>query len=128
MTCFFMTTAFASLEEIFGNADVGDSCQSDYQCASLCCNNKQICSDHGSNGQKCNKRVGESCVTNEFCESFYVTTCKLVKIGIGADGKVMCALRCPAVETQSQCVNMICVAPKIPPVPSYDDCTKAVDP
>jgi hypothetical protein len=35
---FLITTANASLEEIFGNADNGDSCVSDYQCESLCCN------------------------------------------------------------------------------------------
>lgn len=79
ITCFFMTTAFAGLEEIFGNADVGDSCQSDYQCASLCCNNKKQCSEHGDNGQKCNKAPSESCITSEFCKPYYVMTCKLVK-------------------------------------------------
>lgn len=44
----------------------------------------------------------------------------------------MCALRCPAVETPSSCVNLVCVAPSVPPVPPYDpanpDCSNAVDP
>ncbi|MEA9355474.1 hypothetical protein SHI21_04655 [Bacteriovorax sp. PP10] len=132
VTCFFMTTAFAGLEEIFGNADVGDSCQSDYQCASLCCNNKKQCSEHGSNGQKCNKVPGESCVTTEFCKPYYVETCKLVKTGTMPNGKVGCILRCPAVETPSSCVNSVCVAPSVPPVPPFDpadpDCSNAVDP
>lgn len=132
-----MNIAFANLDEIFGNAGNGDQCQSDYQCESLCCDQtKGICNPHDPTAKKpvfCSKKVGGQCLTSEFCKSEFVETCKLVKVGISpVTGKVICSLRCPAIETRGSCVNGSCQAPKIPPMPPYDpanpDCSNAVDP
>lgn len=132
VTIFYMNTAFASLEEIFGNADNGDQCQSDYQCQSLCCDqSKGICNPHDPTAKNpifCSKKVGEQCLTSQFCKAEYVATCKLVKTGYGPTGEIQCALRCPAVETRGSCVNGYCQEPKAPPMPSLDDCSSAVDP
>ena len=136
ITCFFMTTAYASLEEIFGNAENGDQCQSDYQCQSLCCDQSiDVCNPHDPSAVKpvfCSKKPGEMCITNDFCKAEFLQTCKLVKISLNSSGKVTCALRCPAVETRGSCTNGYCQAPKIPPVPDFDpanpDCSNAVDP
>lgn len=134
--CFFMTSANANLDEVFGNAGSGDQCQSDYQCESLCCDQtKGICNPHDPSAVKpvfCSKKYGEMCITSQFCKSEFIQTCKLIKLGLDLSGKVTCTLRCPAVETLGSCTNGYCQAPKIPPVPAFDpanpDCTNAVDP
>lgn len=135
VTILFMNNANARLDEIFGNGGNGDQCQSDYQCESLCCDqNSGVCNPHDPKAKKpifCSKKIGEMCITSLFCKSEFIQTCKIVKIGHNSEGKPICALRCPAVETHGSCVNGYCQAPKIPPVPPFDpsnpDCSNAVD-
>jgi hypothetical protein len=120
-----------------GNEPIGNSCVSDFECSSLCCNQASgACAPHNPNGTapvSCNKTSGQSCVAKEFCKPEFVETCKLVKLpGLDAQGKATCSLRCPAVETYGECTAGRCVPPAIPPVPTFDpanpDCTNAVDP
>lgn len=128
-----ISTASAGLEEIFGNAEIGDQCGSDYQCQTLCCKGNNggslTCAEHNSQ-QSCSKPAGETCISNEFCKSEYVTVCKVVRTGVGADGSPMCVLRCPPNLVKGSCVNNTCRPPIAPPVPSFDpkDCSNAVDP
>ena len=134
LSFFIMSGASASLEEIFGNAENGDSCVSDYECGSLCCSSSSnLCAPHDPSGNKpvlCNKESGQRCISTEFCKSYDVTTCKLVKNGQHADGSISCSIRCLPVKTASQCVDGYCRAPLTPPMPSWDgkDCSNAVDP
>ena len=119
---------------IVGNQEIGANCTSDYECASLCCNQTTgACSPHNPNGSNqifCSKSAGQQCVTKEFCKQEPVVTCKIVKTGFKLDGTVACALRCPAVMTFGDCKSGICVPPAQPTVPTFDpnDCSKAVDP
>lgn len=134
VSCFFMSSAGAGLEEIFGNADAGDSCRSDYQCESLCCNkNIGICGSHNPSAEEprfCNKPAGESCITSEFCATYDVVVCNIYKTGTNADGSLACIMRCPVQMARGTCVNDACRAPRQLPVPPFDpsDCSKAVDP
>lgn len=131
---FVAYSASANLEEIFGNAPVGDHCRSDYQCESLCCSTtSKVCNPHNPKNetpQYCNKPSGERCVASEFCEAYSVVVCKLVKAGTNADGSQACTLRCPTQLVRGSCVNNYCEAPSQPPIPRYDprDCSEAVDP
>ncbi len=124
--CFLMLS-FNSFSQ-----DDGSRCSTDLECDSLCCNNSTAtCSAHNPAGNLfCAKESGETCITNEFCRSYAVTECKLVKSGYNSDGSPACTLRCPSVMKQGSCIENICQAPMNPPVPNYDpkDCSKAVDP
>lgn len=121
--------ASANLNEIFGNQDIGDKCSSDYQCESLCCDSKAgQCAPHGTNGESCAKAPGQSCISSEFCKAEFVSVCKIYKTGTSADGSVMCALRCPPTLVNGSCVNNLCEAPQMPPIPPFDpaDCSNAI--
>ena len=119
---------------IIGNQDIGANCTSDYECASLCCNQSTgSCAPHNPNGANpsfCSKPSGQQCVAKGFCQQEAIITCKIVKSGFNADGTAACTLRCPAVLTYGDCKSGVCVPPVQPGVPAFDptDCTKAVDP
>lgn len=121
---------------VIGNQPIGDNCSSDFECSSLCCNlSTGSCAPHTSNGSApilCNKTAGQRCVSREFCKPEFVATCKLVKLPVTGDGKVSCALRCPAVMTYGECTAGYCVPPVIPAIPPFDPadpkCETAVDP
>lgn len=121
---------------VIGNQPIGDNCSSDYECSSLCCNSSTgSCAPHtttGTNPVLCNKSAGQTCVAKQFCKPEYVATCKIVKTGTDANGKVTCTLRCPAVETYGECTAGYCVPPAVPAIPTFDpsnpDCSTAVDP
>lgn len=130
---FLISSASASLEEIFGNAEVGDTCSSDYQCQGLCCKSNTegswACANHSAQNT-CAKSVGESCISSEFCAKTYVPFCKLVKTGVNPDGSPSCAVRCPSTLVNGECVNNVCRPPTInqwPPIDS-SNCSGAVDP
>jgi hypothetical protein len=134
VSCFLISTTNASLEEIFGNAGNGDNCASDYQCESLCCNkNLGYCGPHNPTGEVlrfCNKPIGESCITSEFCNSESVVVCKIYKSGTKLDGTPACIMRCPSTKIRGTCVNETCQGPRVPPIPPFDpnDCSQAIDP
>lgn len=117
-----------------GNRPIGDTCSSDYECSSLCCNQSTgSCSPHNPSGTapvSCGKTAGQACVAREFCKPEYVPTCKIVKTGVNAQGMATCALRCPLVETYGECTGGRCTPPAVPAVPTFDpsDCSQAVDP
>jgi hypothetical protein len=99
-----------------GNREIGTSCTSDYQCASLCCDSSTgACAAHNPTAATpvlCSKQSGQNCVAKEFCAKEYVPVCKLYKNGYNADGTVKCTIRCPTVATYGSCVAGACVAPK----------------
>lgn len=129
-----LVTQCVDLTPIVGNQEIGASCTSDFECSSLCCNQSTgSCSPHNPNGTNqisCNKTAGQQCVSKEFCQEVGVPTCKIVKTGFRADGKVACALRCPQVMTYGDCISGVCIPPVAPAIPAFDpnDCSKAVDP
>ena len=107
-----------------GNKLVGDSCNSDYQCSSLCCNQSLgTCQSHVYTSDEqvlCSKAPGQQCVTGQWCKQENVTTCKIYRTGISPTGQTTCEKRCYPVPTFGDCINGYCVTPKVPDVPTFD--------
>lgn len=122
--------------DVIGNLATGQTCGSDYECASFCCNQStNTCAVHvNSEDQQvlCGKSPGQACVAKEWCRKENIPTCYKVKTGITPEGQQLCALRCYNVPTFGDCVNRVCVAPTAPPVPAFDplnpQCDDAIDP
>lgn len=117
-----------------GNFNTGESCQSDFQCGSLCCSStSNTCAPHNADiDVLCSKSPGQACVTKEFCRKENIPTCFIVKTGTNSQGQVTCTRRCYNVPTFGDCTNGVCVPPQIPDVPDFDpsnpDCSEAIDP
>ncbi len=122
--------------DVVGNRGVGETCSSDFECSSFCCNQSTgVCAVHSnteSDPVLCNKSPGQQCVAKEYCRKENISTCFVVKTGVSAQGAVTCALRCYNVPTFGSCSNGICIPPNTPDVPSFDpsnpDCSEAIDP
>ena len=119
-----------------GNRSVGESCSSDLECSSLCCNSSSgTCGVHTNQGGEdifCSKWSGETCVAQDWCRREYLSQCFVVKTGLDSRGKQLCALRCYNVPTSSDCRNGICHPPTPPTMPFFDpdnpNCEGAEDP
>jgi hypothetical protein len=119
-----------------GNVIVGGSCQTDYECSSLCCNSgTKTCSTHINTSDQevlCSKQNGESCIAKEWCAQQTIPQCFIVKTGTTPLGQLTCALRCYNVQKFGNCTNGRCIPPTIPDVPVFDsanpNCAGAIDP
>lgn len=120
-----------------GHLGIGEPCQSDFQCASLCCNRGiGSCQVHINTDQEqvlCSKPPGESCVTREYCRKENITHWFVVKTGVSPNGIQQCALRSFNIPTLGDCRNGVCIPPEIPPIPPFDPndpdaCRDAIDP
>lgn len=91
----------------YGQKVTGDSCTSDMECSSLCCNKIDgRCAPHdtiSTTPTYCSKPTGQSCVAKEWCQQTPVTTCGIVLTGTDALGNRTCALRCVTVEIFGEC-------------------------
>lgn len=115
----------------FGNQITGESCSSDYQCSSLCCNKVDgRCAPHDTtsdNPSFCSKPSGQSCVAKEWCAKSPITTCAVVNTGRDQFGGITCAKRCITVEAFGECTSSngidqgICIPPTQPPTIIFDE-------
>lgn len=91
----------------FGNLETGDTCNSDYECASLCCNKVDgRCAPHDTLADTpiyCSKPTGQSCVSKEFCQKNPVRTCAIVLGEPDQYGGKTCSLRCITAEVYGEC-------------------------
>lgn len=121
---------------IVGNNGIGESCTSDFQCSSFCCNSSTgVCAVHLNTQDEqvlCSKAPGQTCVAREWCRKENVQHCYIVKTSKTAQGQQECALRCYNVPTYGDCRDGYCFPPVPPAVPEFDssnpDCTEAIDP
>lgn len=114
----------------YGNQETGETCNSDFQCSSLCCNKIDgRCAPHDTiseNPSFCSKPSGQSCVAKEWCQKHPITTCAIVSTGFDNVGGVTCALRCVSVEMFGECTSSdgitqgICVPPNQPDAPVFN--------
>lgn len=92
----------------FGNQETGESCSSDYECSSLCCNKVDgRCAPHDTiaeNPSFCSKQTGQSCIAKEFCQKHPVRTCAIVSTGADTFGNTTCNLRCITAEVFGECI------------------------
>ncbi len=113
-----------------GNQSTGDSCNSDFDCSSLCCDGStNTCKDHVNNDFEqvlCSKVPNQSCVSKEFCRIEYVRQCYLIRIN-DPNSALSCAKRCYSVPTFGDCVDGLCKPPVTPQEPAAPttaaDCT-----
>lgn len=106
----------------YGNQVTGESCSSDYQCSSLCCNKTTgRCAPHDTLAETpslCSKAGGESCVAKEWCAKERVVTCGIVRTGTDKYGGVTCTKQCIPVSVHADCTSSdgitqgICVPPR----------------
>ena len=102
-----------------GNRAIGASCNSDLQCASLCCDQTNgVCNVHENiaddNPVLCGKSPGQSCIARDWCQKQILPECYIVDTGPGATD---CEYRCYNVERFGDCTDNRCVAPS----PRIDD-------
>lgn len=104
-----------------GNQPTGQSCNSDFDCSSLCCNGStNTCQDHVNNDFEqvlCSKVPNQSCVSKEFCRIEYVRQCYLIRIN-DPNNSLTCAKRCYSVPTFGDCVSGYCKPPVTPQEPA----------
>ena len=115
-----------------GNKVVGESCTTDYQCSSFCCNKTSgTCASHNTllaTPVLCNKQTGDSCIAKEFCAQSQIKTCIIVKTGTTASGATTCRQQCYYENVNGDCKNGICVPPTQPTIPTFDpDASGACD-
>lgn len=115
-----------------GNRSVGDVCQSDYECQSLCCNKSTgTCRPHDlRTGQLCAKSPGEFCIDQSFCATKSMPICRLYKNGFNTDGSPKCVVRCPNVEQFGSCIDHVCreLIQENPTEFDLNTCKGAIDP
>lgn len=115
----------------YGNQITGDSCSSDYQCSSLCCNKVEgKCAPHDTisdNPSFCSKPSGQTCVAKDWCAKSPITTCAVVNTGRDEFGGITCAKRCITVEAFGECTSSngidqgVCIPPTQPPTVIFDE-------
>ncbi len=120
-----------------GNLAVGESCSTDYSCASLCCNRATgKCAVHDNVNADppvlCSKPPGDTCVSKEYCRKENIQTCNIYKTTVDNQGNQLCARRCYNNQVHGTCQNGICVPPPQPSNVDFDvnnpDCSSALDP
>ncbi len=120
-----------------GNRIIGDSCTSDLECSSLCCNRTSgLCAPHNSllsPAVLCSKPIGDFCIAQEWCQKSPVVTCLVVKTGTDPLGNTTCRQQCFTSNEFGDCKNGICVPPEQSVIPIFDAndpaaCDNAVPP
>ncbi|MFP5386331.1 MAG: hypothetical protein ACLGHN_09655 [Bacteriovoracia bacterium] len=107
-----------------GNRIIGESCTSDLECSSLCCNRTSgECAPHNtitSPAVLCSKPIGDYCIAKEWCQKTTVVKCLVVRTGTDNLGNTTCRQHCYNVEEYGDCKNGVCVAPEQEPIPPFD--------
>ncbi len=104
-----------------GNLGTGLTCQSDFECSSLCCRSG-VCADHfpdDLNAVLCSKVPSQTCVSKEFCRVENVRECYIIKTK-DSNGNDSCEKRCYSVPKNGDCVNGACQAPTSSSDPTFD--------
>jgi hypothetical protein len=98
-----------------GNRIVGESCYSDLECSSLCCNKTTgQCAPHNTINQPavlCSKPIGDYCISKEWCQKSTVVKCYIIKTGVDTLGNTTCRQQCYNIEEVGDCKNGICIPP-----------------
>lgn len=111
---------------IVGNKIVGQTCSTDLECSSLCCNRTTgKCAPHNTSlnpAVLCSKPVGEFCIAKEWCQKYPITKRLIVR---DSPDPSTGAPRCYAYDYQSleygDCRNSVCVPPVQEALGSFDD-------
>jgi len=123
--------------QIQGNRANGDTCASDLECQSLCCNKTSgQCAPHDTLATSpvlCNKPAGDFCIAREWCSKSPITRCLVIRTGTNSLGEVTCRQQCYITQEFGDCTNGYCTPPLQDPIPTFDPtdpnrCNNAVNP
>jgi hypothetical protein len=107
-----------------GNKIIGESCSTDLECSSLCCNRTSgQCAPHNtilSPPVLCSKPIGDYCIAKEWCQKTTVVKCYVVRTGTDTQGNTTCRPHCYNVQEHGDCKNGLCVPPPQEPIPTFD--------
>lgn len=107
-----------------GNRIIGQSCTSDLECSSLCCNRTTgQCAPHNtvlSPAVLCSKPIGDYCIAKEWCQKTTVVKCYVVKTGTDSLGNTTCRQQCYNVQEHGDCKNGVCVPPVQETIPAFN--------
>ncbi len=120
-----------------GHKNVGESCTTDFQCTSLCCNRTSgLCAPHNTSLTTpvlCSKPTGEFCIAKEWCQKSPVSKPIIVKTGTDPVGNVTCNQIVVTTQEYGDCQAGVCIPPEQPAIPVFDPnavgaCNNAVPP
>ena len=107
-----------------GNRPIGESCTTDLECSSLCCNRTTgQCAPHNtivSPAVLCSKPIGDYCIAKEWCQKTPVVKCYVIKTGTDSSGNTTCRQQCYTTQEFGDCKNGTCVPPVQETIPSFD--------
>ena len=108
-----------------GNRIIGESCTTDLECSSLCCNRSSgLCAAHNtlsSPAVSCSKPIGDYCIAKEWCQKSPVVKCLIVKGPNNPNtGAITCNQQCYTVQEYGDCKAGICTAPFQATIPVFD--------
>ncbi len=109
---------------IQGNKQIGESCLTDMDCSSLCCNRSSgMCAPHNTflnPSVLCSKPIGDFCIAKEWCQKTPVIRCLIVKTGTDSLGNTTCRQQCYTTNEFGDCKSGVCVAPYQAPITTFD--------
>lgn len=108
-----------------GNRIIGESCLTDLECSSLCCNRTSSqCSPHNtivSPAVLCSKPIGDFCIAKEWCQKTTVVKCLKVRTGTDpVTGSTTCRQHCYNSQEYGDCKAGVCVPPEQSQIPTFD--------
>ena len=107
-----------------GNKIIGETCSTDLECSSLCCNRTSgLCAPHNTllaPAVLCSKPIGDSCIAKEWCQKTTIVKCYVIKTGTDTLGNTTCRQQCYNVEQFGDCKNGICVSPPQDTIAPFD--------
>jgi hypothetical protein len=107
-----------------GNRQIGQTCMTDLECSSLCCNRTSgLCAPHNSLTSPavlCSKPIGDYCIAKEWCQKVPVIKCIVVRTGTDALGNTTCRQQCYTTQEYGECKNGMCSPPYQEPIPTFD--------
>jgi hypothetical protein len=107
-----------------GNKIIGETCSTDLECSSLCCNRTSgLCAPHNTllaPAVLCSKPIGDSCIAKEWCQKTTIVKCYVIKTGTDSLGNTTCRQQCYNVEQFGDCKNGICVSPPQDTIVPFD--------
>lgn len=107
-----------------GNKIIGESCVSDLECTSLCCNRTSgQCAPHNTittPAVLCSKPIGDYCIAKEWCAKTTVIKCYVVRTGTDASGNTTCRQQCYNTQEHGDCRGGTCIPPFQETIPTFD--------
>ncbi len=112
--------------DIQGNKPIGNTCASDLECSSLCCNSGNgQCAPHNTSlnpAVLCAKPIGAFCIAKEWCGKTPITKCIVVsQPNDPVSGEARCTQSCFTVSEYGECKNGACTPATQAAIPVFNE-------